>query len=156
MLVGALCDTFDGPLARHSGNPTEFGAAADGVSDVITFGIAPAAVLAKQGAARQSRLSTIAPSFYLVTAAWRVARFGIGPRKSHVFRGLPVTGAGIIFALACQVKLPPRALAYLAIALGIAMVSPVRVLSGEAILRRDLQSLSIPAPDLTSSEENQA
>lgn len=146
MLVGALCDTLDGPLARHSGNPTEFGAAADGVSDVITFGIAPAAALAKCGPAHQTPLSRIAPAFYMATAAWRVARYGIGPRKSHVFRGLPVTGAGIIFAVGCQAKLPPRVLTYLAVALGIAMVSPIRVLSGEAMVRRDLQSLTIPAP----------
>jgi CDP-diacylglycerol---serine O-phosphatidyltransferase len=146
VLLGALCDTLDGPFARHSGNPTEFGAAADGVSDVITCGVAPAAILARCSTSGP-RLSRIAPGFYMATAAWRLARYGIGPRQSHVFRGLPVTGAGILFALGCQLRLPPRALTYLAVALGIAMVSPMRVLSGEALVRRDLQSLTIELPD---------
>lgn len=146
ILLGALCDTLDGPLARRSGNPTVFGAAADGVSDLISCGIAPAALLARCDPARRTWLSRIAPGFYMAAAAWRLARYGIGPRTSHVFRGLPVTGAGVVFAAGCQARLPARALAYLAVALGFAMVSPVRVLSGEALVRRDLETLEIAKP----------
>ena len=145
ILVGALCDSVDGSLARNSGRPTEFGAAADGVSDVITCGVAPAVVLARNGQIT-TRLSRIAPGFYLVAAAWRVAKYGIGPRRSHVFRGLPITGAGVIFAAGCQLRLPPRALTLLAVALGVAMLSPIRVLSGEALIRRDLETLEIRLP----------
>jgi phosphatidylserine synthase len=145
ILAGALCDALDGPLARHSGNPTEFGAAADNISDVITCGVAPAVVLARSGAA-ETRLSKIAPGLYISATAWRVARNGIGPRRSHVFRGLPITGAGVLFALGCQVRLPPGALTYWAIALAVAMLSPMRVLSGEALIR-DLETLTIELPD---------
>jgi phosphatidylserine synthase len=146
ILARALCDTLDGPLARRSGNPTEFGAAADGISDVICCGVAPAALLSSIDSLRRTPLSSLAPGF-MAAAGWRLARYGIGPRTSHVFRGLPVTGAGILFAIACEARLPPRALSYIAIALGVAMVSPIRVLSGEALVRRDLVSLSIPAAD---------
>lgn len=146
ILVGALCDAVDGSLARNSGRPTEFGAAADGVSDVITCGVAPAVILARNGHIATS-FSRIVPGFYLAAAAWRVARYGIGPRKSHVFRGLPVTGAGVIFALGCQLRLPPRALTLLAVALGVAMLSPIRVLSGEALIRRNLDTLEIKLPE---------
>lgn len=150
ILVGALCDSVDGSLARSSGRPTEFGAAADGVSDIITCGVAPAVVLARNGDLA-SRFSRIVPGFYLAAAAWRVAKYGIGPRKSHVFRGLPVTGAGVIFAVGCQLRLPPRALTLLAVALGFAMLSPIRVLSGEALIRRDLETMQIrlPGDDVT-------
>lgn len=146
ILVGALCDAVDGSLARSSGKPTEFGAAADGVSDVITCGVAPAVVLARNGPIR-TRFSRIAPGFYLAAAAWRLAKYGIVPRRSHVFRGLPVTGAGVIFAAGCQLRLPPRALTLLAVALGVAMLSPIRVLSGEALIRRDLETLEIHLPE---------
>jgi CDP-diacylglycerol---serine O-phosphatidyltransferase len=146
ILVGALCDSVDGSLARNSGNPTEFGAAADGVSDIITCGVAPAVVLARAGSIR-TRFSRVVPGFYLAAAAWRVARYGIGPRRSHVFRGLPVTGAGVIFAAGCQLRLPPRALTFLGVAIGVAMLSPIRVLSGEALIRRDLETLAIRLPD---------
>lgn len=145
ILAGALFDALDGPLARHSGNPTEFGAAADNISDVITCGVAPAIVLTRSGAT-DTRLSKLAPALYIGATAWRVARNGIGPRRSHVFRGLPITGAGVLFALGCQVRLPPQALTYWAIALSLAMLSPIRVLSGEALLR-ELDTLTIELPD---------
>ena len=145
ILAGALCDALDGPLARRSGKPTEFGAAADNISDVITCGVAPAVVLARSGVV-ETRLSRIAPGLYIGATAWRVARNGIGPRRSHVFRGLPITGAGILFAVGCQLRLPPRALAYWAIALSAAMLSQIRVLSGEALLR-DLDTLTIELPE---------
>jgi CDP-diacylglycerol---serine O-phosphatidyltransferase len=146
ILLGALCDSIDGSLARSSGKPTEFGAAADGVSDIVTCGVAPVVVLAR-GASTRTRSTNIASGFYLAAAAWRVARYGIGPRRSHVFRGLPVTGGGVIFALGCQLRLPPRALNFLAIGLGLAMFSPIRVLSGEALVRRDLETMAIQLPD---------
>ncbi len=144
ILVGALCDTLDGPLARRSGNPTEIGAAGDGIADLISFGVAPAALLASYGRTRGTRLSRIAPGFYIAAAAWRLVRYGIGPRTSHVFRGLPLTGAGILVAACFQIRLPPRALTILTLALSLAMVSPIRVLSGEALVRRDLETLDIP------------
>ncbi|MGN6201522.1 MAG: CDP-alcohol phosphatidyltransferase family protein [Solirubrobacterales bacterium] len=149
ILAGAMFDALDGPLARRSGKPTEFGAAADNISDVITCGVAPAVVLARSGAA-ETRLSRIAPALYIGATAWRVARNGIGPRRSHVFRGLPITGAGILFALGCQVRLPPRALSYWTVSLSLAMFSRIRVLSGEALIR-DLETLEIELPDESPS-----
>jgi CDP-diacylglycerol--serine O-phosphatidyltransferase len=144
ILVGALCDTLDGPLARKSGNPTDFGAAADSISDVMTCGVAPAALLATCRPANRARLLRAAPGFYIAAAAWRLARYGIGHRTSHVFRGLPVTGAGIALAVGYHTRLPPRPLGSLALVLSAAMVSPIRVLSGEALIRRDLTSLETP------------
>jgi CDP-diacylglycerol--serine O-phosphatidyltransferase len=135
MLVAAVCDALDGPLARRSGRPTELGAAVDGVADLISFGVAPAALLASREPTGRIPLSRIAPGFYMGTAAWRLARYGFAPRTSHVFRGLPLTGAGVILAIGCHARLPPRALTCLSVALGVAMVSPVRVLSGEALAR---------------------
>jgi CDP-diacylglycerol--serine O-phosphatidyltransferase len=135
MLVAAVCDTLDGPLARRSGKPTELGAAIDGVADLISFGVAPAALLASSGPAERTPLSRITPGLYMGAAAWRLARYGIAPRTSHVFRGLPLTGAGIVLAIGCHARLPTRALTCLAGALGLAMVSPLRVLSGEALAR---------------------
>lgn len=147
ILIGALCDALDGPLARRSGNPTERGARADGISDVITCGVAPVAVFASCGPAYRTQSSRMVSAFYLVAVAWRVVRYGIGPRRSHVFHGLPVTGAGVLVAIGCQLRLPPRVLTYLTAALGGAMVSPMRVLSVEGVVRRDLQTLTISLPD---------
>jgi phosphatidylserine synthase len=146
LLFGALCDSVDGTFARRSGNPTVRGATADHFADFISFGIAPAAILAGYGSAREAPLSRIASGLYIAAAAGRKIRYGTGPRTSHVFRGLPDMGAGIIFVVGCQMKLSPRALTYLTLGLGAAMLSSIRVLSGEGFLRRlvrrDLENLS--------------
>ncbi len=146
ILLGGLCDALDGPLARRSGIPTELGAAADGVADFVSGGIAPAVLLANYGPVPQTPWSRIAPGFYMAAAAWRLARRGMKPRTSHVFSGLPVIGAGVLLAAGCQIRLPPRILTYLATALGFAMASDIRLHSVEALIRRDLP-LNMPAAE---------
>lgn len=136
ILLGALCDSLDGSLARDSGHPTRLGAWADGISDAVTCGIAPAVILASNRPSPPTRLSTVAPAAYLGAIAWRIWRFGIGPRTSHSFRGLPVTGAGVLFALGCQMRVSARTRTNWALALVVAMASPIHVLSGEALLAR--------------------
>ena len=127
---------MDGSLARDCGHPTRLGAWADGVSDAVTCGVAPTVVLASRAPLRRTKTSSAAAAAYLGAIAWRNWRYGIDPRTSHVFRGLPVTGAGVLFALGCQARLSARALNYWSFGLAIAMVSPIRVLSGEALLAK--------------------
>lgn len=136
ILVGATCDALDGPLARRSGNPTDLGARGDGVSDVISCGVAPALLLAEQSRRRSGRLAGLAPRLYLAAIAWRVARHGFEPRTSHVFSGLPVTGAGVVVAIGLLLRLPPRVMTHLTFAVVAAMLSRLPVLSGEAMIRR--------------------
>jgi phosphatidylserine synthase len=114
------------------------GAAADSAADFVSGGIAPAILLAHNRPKRQTRWSRIAPGVYIAAAASRSARRGMKPRISHVFSGVPPIGAGVILAAGYQMRLPPRALTYIATALSFAMVSNIRVLSVEAIIRRDL------------------
>jgi len=144
ILAGICCDAVDGTIARRSGNATVPGAAADGISDTVTCGIAPAVLLARWPPTRRTPLARIAPVVYLAAVAWRIVRYGVRPRTSHVFIGLPIGGAGLIFAVACQARLPRLAMDYLTVALSAAMVSRARVLSAEALVRRNLP-LEIPA-----------
>jgi phosphatidylserine synthase len=139
ILLGALCDSVDGSLARDSGHPTRLGAWADGISDAVTCGIAPAVILTGGSPLPRPRLSSAAATAYVGAIAWRNLRYGIEPRTSHVFRGLPVTGAGVLFALACQARISERALRLWALVLAFAMMSPTRVLSGEALMAKLLK-----------------
>src|SRR4249920_23666 len=75
LLFGALCDSVDGTFARRSGNPTVRGATADHFADFISFGIAPAAILASYGSARETRLSKVAAGLYIAAAASRKIRY---------------------------------------------------------------------------------
>lgn len=144
ILAGIFCDSLDGTIARRSGNATVPGAAADAVSDIVTCGIAPVVLLAGWPPTHRTPLARIAPGCYLAAIAWRTARYGIKPRTSHAFVGLPMGGAALIFAVACEARLPRWAMDYLTVALSAAMISRIRVLSVEALIRPKL-SLDIPA-----------
>ena len=134
ILLATFCDSLDGPLARRSGHVTEFGAAADGVADLISFGIAPAALLADSTSSTAA--STLAPGLYAGVSAWRLARYGIAPRTSDLFRGLPLTGAGFALTVGLRRGMPSRIACGLALSLAAAMVSAVPVPSGEALAKR--------------------
>jgi len=144
ILVGMACDAVDGTIARRSDNATTVGAAADSISDIITFGIAPAVLLASWTPTRRTLLTRIAPVCYLAAIASRIVRSGVRPRTNHVFVGLPSGGAAFLFVLGCQARLPRWVMDYLAVALSVAMISRIRVLSLEALIRPNLP-LDIPA-----------
>jgi CDP-diacylglycerol--serine O-phosphatidyltransferase len=139
ILLGALCDSLDGPLARRSGHLTDEGARADGICDVVTCGIAPAILLESLAPPCPGTIDRMAPWLYIAAIAWRVVKYGFPPRESHVFTGMPVTGAGVTMAVGFQLPLPPRAMTYLTLAVVGTMLSRVPVLSGEAILRRTVR-----------------
>jgi CDP-diacylglycerol--serine O-phosphatidyltransferase len=139
ILVGALCDSLDGPLARRSGKLTDEGARADGICDVVTCGVAPPILLRIGAAPRPNLIDRLAPRLYVAAIAWRVIKYGFPPRESHVFTGMPVTGAGVTMAIGFQLRLPPRAMSYLTLAVVAMMLSRVPILSGEAILRPDVR-----------------
>lgn len=143
ILLGALCDSLDGPLARRSGHLTEEGARADGICDVVTCGIAPAVLLGNSPHPGPTTIDRIAPRLYIAAIAWRVVKYGFPPRESHVFTGMPVTGAGVIMAAGFQLRLSPRAMTYLTLAVVATMLSRVPVLSGEAILSRSARRASM-------------
>jgi CDP-diacylglycerol--serine O-phosphatidyltransferase len=146
ILLGALFDSLDGPLARRSGHLTDEGARADGISDVVTCGIAPAVLLGTLAPPDPKAVDRLAPRLYVAAIAWRVVKYGFPPRESHVFTGMPVTGAGVAMAVGFQLGLPPRAMSYLALGAVGAMLSRVPVLSGEAMLRRGVRTEGFAGP----------
>jgi CDP-diacylglycerol---serine O-phosphatidyltransferase len=115
MAIGfAICfDVFDGFVARATGTNTDFGKQFDSLADVISFGIAPAALAYTWGV--RGMLTSEAPQarhlyqlgwfvglIYVVCCAWRLARFnvqGMAPGGSRFFVGLPTpAAAGLIAA----------------------------------------------------------
>jgi CDP-diacylglycerol---serine O-phosphatidyltransferase len=139
IMLGALCDSFDGSLARRSGYLTDEGARADGICDVVTCGIAPAVVLGSLDRPRTDAIDRFAPRIYIAAIVWRVVKYGFPPREGHVFTGMPVTGAGTAMAVGFQLRLPPRAMTYVSLAVVGTMLSRIPVLSGEAMLRRSVR-----------------
>lgn len=99
-LIFASCmfDLLDGRVARMSGQEGPFGREFDSLADVVSFGIAPALLLAKAVlfSLPYAWLGWAVGSLYLLCAALRLARFNCMasmPKKegqSSDFVGLPV------------------------------------------------------------------
>ena len=92
ILVGVLCDWLDGKAARLFSEESALGAELDSLSDLVTFGVAPAALVA---AIAPSTLAYIAGSLFVLSAALRLGRFNVQQTKG-VFFGIPTTANGFL------------------------------------------------------------
>lgn len=106
ILLGALFDFFDGLVARKLGVSGPMGIELDSLADVVTFGVAPGAMLftifsevCYPDFMREVFWYTVMPfTAFLVPAfsAMRLAKFNIDERQHTTFIGMP-TPANAIF-----------------------------------------------------------
>jgi CDP-diacylglycerol--serine O-phosphatidyltransferase len=120
--LAILFDSFDGFVARATGTSSEFGKQFDSLADMVSFGIAPAALgftwgvraIAETQALDIRRLHEIGwwvALVFVICCAWRLARFniqGMAPGTgSKYFVGLPCpAAAGLIAATVHAIKSP--------------------------------------------------
>ncbi|MBA2654615.1 MAG: CDP-diacylglycerol--serine O-phosphatidyltransferase [Gammaproteobacteria bacterium] len=101
IFVAMLMDSLDGRVARLTNTQTPFGAQLDSLSDMISFGIAPALVIYSFSLNYIGKLGWLAAFVYTASAALRLARFNT--RNTHdkrYFQGLPSpAGAAIIASI---------------------------------------------------------
>lgn len=97
LILGAIFDSVDGRIARLTGTQSEFGEQFDSISDVISFGMAPAFIIYFKYFQDMGRAGMIISFLYLLCGALRLARFNanIGKVPSNYFQGLPIPGAAI-------------------------------------------------------------
>jgi CDP-diacylglycerol--serine O-phosphatidyltransferase len=101
ILVAAVLDALDGRMARLLKSASDFGAELDSLSDVIAFGVAPAAVVYLWALNTGSGPGWIAALFFTVCCALRLARFNtslgkLPPYAYNYFTGVPApAGAGL-------------------------------------------------------------
>jgi len=92
LVAGALFDILDGPVARWRGS-SELGEVLDTLSDVVTFAVLPAVLLAVAGAAEGNHPKVLltASAAYLVAVLVRLARFSVAsaPSERECFSGMP-------------------------------------------------------------------
>jgi CDP-diacylglycerol--serine O-phosphatidyltransferase len=91
IILAGIFDAMDGLAARITKSASEFGVELDSLSDLISFGIAPAFLIYKIKLYSFLEIGILISAFYLITAALRLARFNIqlvGFEKTH-FSGLP-------------------------------------------------------------------
>lgn len=91
IILAGIFDAMDGLAARITKSASEFGVELDSLSDLISFGIAPAFLIYKIKLYVFLELGVLISAFYLIAAALRLARFNVqlvGFDKSY-FSGLP-------------------------------------------------------------------
>lgn len=108
IFIAMVMDALDGRVARMTHTQTAFGAQLDSLSDMVSFGIAPALVVYSWGLDTLGKFGWIAAFIYAVAGALRLARFNVqhGTMDKRYFKGLPIPmGAGLIASLVwtCQV-----------------------------------------------------
>ena len=98
--VAMLMDSLDGRVARLTHTQTAFGAELDSLSDMVSFGIAPALVMYCWSLNTLGKPGWLAAFVYAMAAALRLARFNtqLGTMDKRYFRGLATTPAAGILA----------------------------------------------------------
>jgi CDP-diacylglycerol--serine O-phosphatidyltransferase len=89
--VAMVLDGLDGRVARMTHTQSEFGAQYDSLSDMVSFGAAPALVVYEWALKGMGKLGWIAAFVYCAGAALRLARFNtnIDVVDKRYFQGLP-------------------------------------------------------------------
>lgn len=91
ILIGTIADGLDGRIARLTNTQSAFGAQYDSLSDMATFGVAPALLLYGWIFSGLGKFGWLASFIYTATVALRLARFNIKSEQidTRFFQGLP-------------------------------------------------------------------
>jgi len=100
IFIAMVLDGLDGRVARLTHTESEFGAEYDSLSDMISFGAAPALVMYEWALKDMGKLGWIAAFIYCACAALRLARFNtnLGIVDKRFFQGLPSPAAAALIA----------------------------------------------------------
>lgn len=99
--IAMVLDGADGRVARWTNTQSDFGAEFDSLSDMVSFGVAPAFIMFEFALSNMDRLDKVgwvAAFIYTATAALRLARFNtqVGIADKRYFQGLASPSAAAI------------------------------------------------------------
>ena len=145
VVASAVCDFFDGFTARLLKQYSDIGVQLDSLADMVSFGVAPSAVMyafAAQGGVTLFGLPdgvvaalVFVPFIMAAFSALRLAKFNIDDTQHDSFSGLP-TPANAIFclsfvyaAVAKGIVVEVEWVALISIVMAALLVSPIRMFS---------------------------
>jgi CDP-diacylglycerol---serine O-phosphatidyltransferase len=149
IFIAMVLDSLDGRVARLTRTQSAFGAEYDSLSDMVSFGAAPALVMYEWALRDMGRIGWISAFAYCAGAALRLARFNtqLSVADKRWFTGLPSPAAAALVAGMIWVLNDYQVrggevrwyAASLTVYAGITMVTSVKFYSGKDInLRRAL------------------
>ena len=144
IFIAMVLDGLDGRVARMTHTQSAFGAEYDSLSDMVSFGVAPALVIYEFSLQGMGKLGWIAAFVYCSSAALRLARFNTQHEvvtDKRFFQGLPSPAAAALIAgfvwVMVEYGVAGQDVSWVAAALallgGLTMVSNFRYYSGKEI-----------------------
>ncbi|HEX7972314.1 MAG TPA: CDP-diacylglycerol--serine O-phosphatidyltransferase [Thiobacillus sp.] len=144
IFIAMVLDGIDGRVARMTHTQSAFGAEYDSLSDMVSFGVAPALVIYEFALQGMGKLGWIAAFVYCAGAALRLARFNTQldtVTDKRFFQGLPSPSAAALVAgfvwVMVEYDVTGQSVRWLAAAValfgGLTMVSNLRYYSGKEI-----------------------
>lgn len=154
IFVAMVLDSLDGRVARLTNTQSAFGEQMDSLSDMVSFGAAPALIAYEWVLRDIGRWGWIAAFVYCACAALRLARFNVntGVVDKRYFQGLPSPAAAALVAgfiwLMTETEVPPDDVTWVMFALtlytGLTMVTNVPFYSFKDLsLKRSVPFASI-------------
>lgn len=100
IFIAMVLDGLDGRVARMTHTQSEFGAEYDSLSDMVSFGVAPALVVYEWALKDMGKWGWFAAFIYCCATALRLARFNtnIDVVDKRYFQGLPSPAAAALVA----------------------------------------------------------
>lgn len=98
VMIACVMDGLDGKIARFTNTTSRFGVEYDSLSDLVSFGLAPAVMVYLWALAPYGRAGWIVAFLFVVCGAMRLARFNVqlSTIESKTFNGLPIPAAAMV------------------------------------------------------------
>ena len=101
VIIAAIIDGLDGRIARLIKGTSKVGKELDSLTDVISFGVAPAFVMYFWSLVEIGRLGWLVSLIYVICVALRLARFNVNSSaepswRDNFFEGIPSPAGGVL------------------------------------------------------------
>ena len=101
VIVAGIIDGLDGRIARLIKGTSKVGKELDSLTDVISFGVAPAFIMYFWVMAESGRLGWLISLIYVICVALRLARFNVNSEaepswRDNFFEGVPSPAGGVL------------------------------------------------------------
>ena len=101
VIIAAIIDGLDGRIARLIKGTSKVGKELDSLTDVISFGVAPAFIMYFWALSEIGRIGWLISLIYVVCVALRLARFNVSSNeerswKDNFFEGIPSPAGGVL------------------------------------------------------------
>ncbi|MFA4916375.1 MAG: CDP-diacylglycerol--serine O-phosphatidyltransferase [Syntrophales bacterium] len=139
ILIAFVLDGLDGRIARMTNTLSKFGAEYDSLSDLVSFGVAPAILAYTWSLSSYGKWGWLAAFLFVLCGALRLARFNVQTNiiESRVFNGLPIPASAVVVATSVLLyyyfggtgKSPNLLALIVSVALSLLMISNIKYYS---------------------------